>query len=168
MKPLSDHQNFIELRAQGYSYRKIAQILDISKDTCVEWNKNFHDAIDSCRKNAFSELIQKYILSKETQLKLISDTINRINEEIKNQDWKGINLSKLLQHQREYLNLLIFHTNGIYSKDLEYEDNEMNNLSHLLNSKVQMDNIKIDIINATDDDRVKRIEKQIEQEIIDK
>ncbi len=168
MKLLSDHQKFIELRSEGYSYRKIVQILGISKDTCVEWNKKFLGEIDSCRRHLLSDLIQKYILSKETQLKLISDTINRINQEIRNQDWKSINLSKLLQHQREYLNLLIYETNGLYNKEIEYQDNEMNNLSLLFNSEIKTDNIKIEIINASDDERIKRIEKQIEEEILNK
>ena len=39
-KTLDERQQFIELRAKGYSFQKISDELNISKPTLIEWSKD--------------------------------------------------------------------------------------------------------------------------------
>jgi orotate phosphoribosyltransferase-like protein len=45
-KTLDEKQQFIELRAKGYSFQKISDELKISKPTLIEWSKNTHTSRD--------------------------------------------------------------------------------------------------------------------------
>ena len=40
-KTNKDRTNFIELRAQGFSFEKISKELNISKPTLMKWEKHF-------------------------------------------------------------------------------------------------------------------------------
>ena len=51
MKDQETRQKFIKLRAEGNSFSKIANELDISKATCSEWQKQYEKATDDPSNN---------------------------------------------------------------------------------------------------------------------
>jgi len=50
---------FILLRAQGYNYEEIGQILKVSKPTLIKWNRNLEENIKKANIRIMEELVSK-------------------------------------------------------------------------------------------------------------
>jgi len=87
---------FIELRAQGYSFDKIAKKLKISKVALLEWAKEFEDEIINLKALELEALYEKYYLLKENRINKFGILLNRIWEELETRDLKDIPTDKLL------------------------------------------------------------------------
>jgi len=87
---------FIELRAQGYSFDKIAKELKISKVALLEWAKEFEDEIINLKALELEALYEKYYLLKENRINKFGILLNRIWEELETRDLKDIPTDKLL------------------------------------------------------------------------
>lgn len=79
-------QKFIELRANGESYDKIAEILRVNRNTLINWNKEFQSEIENQLYIDITSTIELYgTLRKEriksllTRIKSISEALNAID-----------------------------------------------------------------------------------------
>ena len=53
MKDMSIKEKFVELRAQGLSFKKIADEIQVSKPILIKWNSEFNKEITNNGRNDF-------------------------------------------------------------------------------------------------------------------
>lgn len=94
---MEEKQRFIELRAKGLSYDKIAQELGRAKQTLVDWGKEFKEEIANLKALELDSLYQEYYLSKENRLQTFGQMLNRIKDEVLSRDLSEVPTDKLLE-----------------------------------------------------------------------
>ena len=82
MKELAVKERFILLRAQGWSFAKIAKELRTSKQTLIEWSKEFRTTIGNLRAIELEALQEKYFLTKKKRIEMFGEVLKRIKEEL--------------------------------------------------------------------------------------
>lgn len=102
MKPAEKKEQFILLRAEGWSYSKIAKELGISKSTCTKWQKALAEPIREARDGRLQDLYTLYRVGKEAHIKTLGETIKRIEEALEKKDLTEIPADKLLKLKLEY------------------------------------------------------------------
>ena len=93
---------FIDLRANGASYRKIASELDISISTCSSWEKELKDTIADKKAERLNELYTAYAMTKEARIKAIGDTVKRLQASVDQLDLSTLPPEKLLDLNLKY------------------------------------------------------------------
>ena len=104
---------FIELRAKGLSFDKIAKKLNVSKPTLIKLSKEFEHEINNFKIIELENLYEKYYMKKEKRITLFGDILKKINDELQNRDLSKIPTEKLFDLMIKY---------SKYKKD---EKNEM-------------------------------------------
>lgn len=102
MKDKGTKQKFIELRAKGYSYSKIAKQLNISKSTCGVWDKEFKDQIASINKDQLEELYQSYGMMKQQRISSLGKMLNKIDDAIDEANFSNSDPVKLMELRLKY------------------------------------------------------------------
>mgnify|MGYP000052188596 CR=1 FL=1 len=69
MKTAETKQEFIKLRAEGLSYRKIQDRIGVSKSTCQKWEQAYKREIAELKADSMSELYNAYGMTKEARIK---------------------------------------------------------------------------------------------------
>ncbi len=165
MKLVSEQFRFIELRSEGYSLRKISNLMGISKDTCLNWNKLFSKEINEIIESRFEEFTHKYLLSNASRVLEFGIVISRLKEEISKRDFSSLESFDLLELQRKYLLSLSKETSKLAIKS-ESSNNDENILNQLINdSSSPTNNIQIEIVDASNESRITDLEIQIKEEL---
>jgi len=68
MEILETKERFIELRAKGYSFDKIAKELGKAKQTLIDWSKELQDEVANRKAVELESLYENYYLLKEHRL----------------------------------------------------------------------------------------------------
>jgi transcriptional regulator with XRE-family HTH domain len=89
-------QQFVELRAKGYSYSRIASRLKVGKSTLSEWNKELAQEVAKLRAMELEALQEKYWLHKEGRIKLLGEQVKAIQKELKGRSFTDVPTDKLL------------------------------------------------------------------------
>ena len=100
-------QEFIELRAKGWSYAKIARRLKVAKSTLSNWASEFEEEIASLKAMELEALYERYFLAKEGRIKLLGQQIRAIQKELKSRDLSEVSTEKLLEIQLRYFDQLL-------------------------------------------------------------
>lgn len=97
-KTLDEKQQFIELRAKGYSYQKIADELGVSKPTLMDWSKDDQTSKDihNQRTLYLDELQEKYAMTKHHRIAVFGEVLNRAKEELDKRDLSEMSTDKLI------------------------------------------------------------------------
>ncbi len=88
---------FIELRAKGLSYAKIARRLKVSKSTVANWSQELEAEIASLKAIELESLYERYYLTKESRIKLLGDQLKDIQAELKKRKLDRVSTEKLLE-----------------------------------------------------------------------
>jgi len=83
-KDAATKQRFIELRAQGMSYDRIAKEINVSKPTLISWTKEFGDQINEAVYINYESILENYESILE-QFGFIEDKLDMLrsqNEEL--------------------------------------------------------------------------------------
>ena len=88
---------FIELRAKGWSYVKIAKKLKVSKTTLASWASELEGEIASLKAMELEALYESCFLSKEARIKLLGGQLKAIQEELKGRKLDTVSTEKLLE-----------------------------------------------------------------------
>ena len=96
MKTQEEIRNFIQLRAEGLSFEKIAKKLKIAKRTLTYWSKKYSLEIANLRVERLEALREEYCLSVEAKVRMWGQIANRIIDEIANRQFRGISADKLI------------------------------------------------------------------------
>ena len=71
-------EKFIQLRAKGYSFDKIAKKLQMSKQTLIDWNKELEEEISNFKAMELELLYEKYYLTREQRLQTFGQMLSRL------------------------------------------------------------------------------------------
>lgn len=97
---------FIQLRAEGQSYSKIAAAIDISKSTCTRWNKELKAELEKRESETLQQLYNQYGATRYARIKATGETLNKIEKAIASKDFDSVPLEKLLQLKLKYIEAL--------------------------------------------------------------
>ena len=102
MKTTEKKAEFIALRAEGYSYSKIAEKLHISKSTCTKWEKSLQAKIRTAKGERLEDLYSLYRLGKEAYIQKLGEQLKRIDTALEKKDFSEVPTEKLLRLKLEY------------------------------------------------------------------
>ena len=77
METLKVKENFIELRAKGWSFDKIAKELGKAKQTLIDWSKELEDEIANLKALELEALYEKHYLLKENRIETLEYYLKR-------------------------------------------------------------------------------------------
>ena len=93
---------FIELRAKGWSFDKIAKETGKAKQTLIDWSKDLQDEIANRKGLELETLYESYYLMRENRLQTFGAMITKIKEEVNRRDLSDIPTEKLLELLLKY------------------------------------------------------------------
>lgn len=106
LKDIETKKEFVQLRAKGMSFNKIASILKVSKTTLVGWSKEFEREIANLKVMELDELQQMYYVQKQKRIELFGNQLERIITELETRDLSDVQTEKLLELKLKYLDFL--------------------------------------------------------------
>ena len=106
MKDTETRNRFVELRAQGMSFAKIAEQLDVSKTTLVDWSRQLKNDIANMKEIELEELRDRHNMSERTRIELIGGQLARIQEELAKRDFSDVPTPALLSLFMKFAPLL--------------------------------------------------------------
>ena len=95
-------QKFIELRAQGLSFDKIAKELSKSKQTLIDWSRELSGEIANLKAIQLEEMYETFYLTKENRLQTLGTMLSKIKEEVDNRNLSEVSTEKLLDLLLKY------------------------------------------------------------------
>jgi predicted transcriptional regulator len=96
MELLETKERFIELRAKGWSFDKIAKEIGKAKQTLIDWSKELQDEIANRKASELEALYETYYLLKENRLQTFGAMLTKIKEEALKRDLSDVPTDKLL------------------------------------------------------------------------
>jgi transcriptional regulator with XRE-family HTH domain len=96
MELIDTKQRFIELRAKGWSFDKIAKELGKAKQTLIDWSKDLQDEIANLKAMELEAIYESYYLLKENRLETFGGLLNKIKDEVLSRDLTDVPTDKLL------------------------------------------------------------------------
>ncbi len=96
MKDTKTKEKFIELRAKGLSYDKIAQELDTSKPTLMKWVKEFENEISELKFIELEAMLERYKMLKIERVRWYGEQLELIRGALKESELKDVSANKLL------------------------------------------------------------------------
>lgn len=88
---------FVELRAKGWSYVKIARRLKVSKNTLTNWGAELEGEIASLKALEMEALHEKYFMNKEARIRLLGEQLKEIKDELKRRGLETVSTDRLLE-----------------------------------------------------------------------
>lgn len=95
-------ERFIELRAKGRSFDKIAKELGKAKQTLIDWSKELQDEIANRKALELEALYESYYLMRENRLQTFGAMLTKIKEEVERRDLSDVPTDKLLELLLKY------------------------------------------------------------------
>ncbi len=96
MKDIKVKEKFIQLRAEGLGFDRIAQELDASKPTLMNWAKEFENEVSELMFIEFESLLEKYKMLRVERVRRYGEQLELIREALKEKDLKDVSATKLL------------------------------------------------------------------------
>jgi len=100
-KTLEEKEQFIELRAQGMSFDKISQELNVSKPTLLKWSGELQERIQEAQYFELENIVEKYALKRAKRFEvhsiLLSSALEELKERAKNNKLKSVPVEKLFK-----------------------------------------------------------------------
>jgi len=128
MGDLKDKEKFIELRAKGWTFDKIAKELHKRKATLIDWSKELESEIANRKAIELEVLYEKHYLLKEQRIEKLGNLLNKIINEIDNRNLKDIPTDKLfdllLKYNKEIKEEMI---EPVYKSTMEIENERQSN-----------------------------------------
>lgn len=88
-------ERFVELRAKGLSFAKIADELEVSKPTLIAWSQDLKDDIANMETVQRDALYEKYRIDKLKRIESFSAELDRVWAEFRKRDLSGVPTDKL-------------------------------------------------------------------------
>ena len=99
-------EKFIELRAKGYSFERIAKDLGKAKQTLIDWSKELQEEISNRKALELEALYESYYLMRENRLQTFGAMLTKIKEEVERRDLSDVPTDKLLELLLKYNSLV--------------------------------------------------------------
>ncbi len=89
------HQKFIERRAQGWSFVRIASELGVAKSTLVEWSRKFRFEINNLRAIELDDLHVRLLGTHQARAQALAEQLARVEAELQKRDLTQLPTSRL-------------------------------------------------------------------------
>ena len=96
MELLQTKERFIELRAKGWSFDKIAKETGKAKQTLIDWSKELQDEIANLKALELEALYEKHYLLKENRIETFGVLLIKLKDEVMSRDLSDVPTDKLL------------------------------------------------------------------------
>ena len=88
---------FVQLRAKGLPYVRIAERLGVAKSTLANWNAELEAEIASARAMELEALQEEFFLLKEGRITLLGEQLQRLRGELASRDLTEVATERLLE-----------------------------------------------------------------------
>jgi hypothetical protein len=88
-------QKFIERRAQGWTFVRIAAELGVAKSTLVEWSRKFRFEINNRRAIELDELQDRVLGSVQSRVAVLAEKLARVEQELRQRDLAQVPTARL-------------------------------------------------------------------------
>jgi transcriptional regulator with XRE-family HTH domain len=95
MKDQETVQKFIELRAQGWSFVRIAAELGVAKSTLTEWSRKFRFEIHNRRALVLDDLQDRILGTVQSRVAGLAEKLGKVENELRQRDLKELTTSQL-------------------------------------------------------------------------
>ena len=95
MNDIETQQRFIGLRAQGWSFARIADEIKISKPTLINWSRKFQFDIQNQRAINIEALQDKWLSNHEARVELLGKQLQQIETELAKRDLTALSTHHL-------------------------------------------------------------------------
>ncbi len=99
-------EKFILLRAKGYSFDRLTKELSKSKQTLINWSKEFEEEIANLKNIELEALNEQYFLSKEKKIEVFGKSLSNILREIEKRELSDVPTDKLMELFLKYYTML--------------------------------------------------------------
>ncbi len=86
MNDVEKQQRFVFLRAEGWSFARIAQELEISKPTLIKWSHKFQFEIQNQRAILLENLQEKWLSACDARVNALGEQLRKIEAELAKRD----------------------------------------------------------------------------------
>ena len=97
MEVIETKERFIELRAKGWSFDKIAKETGKAKQTLIDGSKELQDEIANRKALELEALYETYYLLKEAKIKKYGAILSKITDELESRDFADVRTGRLLE-----------------------------------------------------------------------
>jgi len=95
MKDQETVQKFIELRAQGWSFVRIAAELGVAKSTLTEWSRKFRFEIQNRRAFVLDDLLDRVLGTVQSRVAGLAEKLGRVEQELRQRGLAEVSTSQL-------------------------------------------------------------------------
>jgi hypothetical protein len=106
MKDQETKERFLELRAKGWAFDRIAQELKTSKPTLINWSRELQTDIANLKAIELESLQERFYMTKAQRIELFGERLQAIKAELDKRDLREIPSDKLLTLFITYFNIL--------------------------------------------------------------
>ena len=97
MATIETKERFIELRAKGWSFERIAKKIGKAKQTLIDWSKELQDEIANRKALELEALYETYYLLKEAKIKKYGAILSKITNELESREFNNVPTGRLLE-----------------------------------------------------------------------
>src|ERR1043166_8878454 len=95
MTDAKTQQRFVFLRAQGWSFSRIAENLKVSKPTLIKWSRNCQYDIQNQRAIHLEALREKWLASCDLRVNAIGEHLQKVEAELAKRDVAALPTARL-------------------------------------------------------------------------
>ncbi len=95
VKDQQTKDKFVEMRAKGISYDRIAKELNVHRQTLIAWSKNLKNEIANLKSIELDGLYEKYFLTKQKRIELYGEKLKEIKAELHKRKLSDLKTSEL-------------------------------------------------------------------------
>ena len=103
MRPAEDKVKYIQLRAEGKSYRAISKEIGVCKDTCQRWEADLKAEIAERKAEQLEELYESYHMTRQARITQLGEAVKKIDSAIDLVGFDEASPERLLDLKLKYL-----------------------------------------------------------------
>lgn len=103
MRPAEDKVKYIQLRAEGKSYRAISKEIGVCKDTCQRWEADLKAEIAERKAEQLEELYESYHMTRQARITQLGEAVKKIDGAIDLVGFDEASPERLLDLKLKYL-----------------------------------------------------------------
>src|SRR5436190_357051 len=86
MNDIETQQRFVSLRAEGWSFARIAEEIKVSKPTLINWSRKFQFDIQNQRAINIEALQEKWLSNREARVEVLGKQLHQVETELAKRD----------------------------------------------------------------------------------
>ena len=95
MNDIETQQRFVFLRAEGWSFARIAVDLKISKPTLINWSRKFQYDIQNQRAINIEAMQEKWLASRDVRVDTLGEQLHKVEAELARRDIATLSTAQL-------------------------------------------------------------------------